>query len=197
MNTILIRTPIGIRTKVEWCYLLGAFGVSVAGTEKKITTLPEKLGYSSVTSQGLPFYTGNIEYDQKITTPDCDLTVKVSEYRGALIRVFLDGEDKGVIAFDPFTLDLGHVTAGEHTITLRCYGTRYNAFRSAAQHRSERKMGRTRYLAHNRRQVVLRVPPARRGHPQSARVNNARSLNDAINLTTDIKAAASLSLRQL
>ena len=127
-NTILIRTPIGIRTKVEWCYLLGAFGVSVAGTEKKITALPEKLGYSSVTSQGLPFYTGNIEYDQKITTPDCDLTVKVSEYRGALIRVFLDGEDKGVIAFDPFTLDLGHVTAGEHTITLRCYGTRYNAF---------------------------------------------------------------------
>ena len=42
--------------------------------------------------------------------------------------MFLDGEDKGVVAFDPFTLDLGHVTAGEHTITLRCYGTRYNAF---------------------------------------------------------------------
>ena len=33
-----------------------------------------------------------------------------------------------MIAFDPFTLDFGKVSAGDHTLTLRLFGTRYNAF---------------------------------------------------------------------
>lgn len=127
-NELLIRTPIGVRTKVEWCYIMGDFGVRVCGCRKTVTKLPEKLGYSDITSQGLPFYTGNIDYVQPITTPDCFLSVRVSEYRGALVRVFLDGKDMGVIAFDPFTLDFGKVSAGDHTLTLRLFGTRYNAF---------------------------------------------------------------------
>ena len=127
-NELLIRTPIGVRTKVEWCYIMGDFGVRVCGCRKTVTRLPEKLGYSDITSQGLPFYTGNIDYVQPITTPDCFLSVRVSEYRGALVRVFLDGKDMGVIAFDPFTLDFGKVSAGDHTLTLRLFGTRYNAF---------------------------------------------------------------------
>ncbi len=127
-NELLIRTPIGIRTKVEWCYLLGDFGVKVAGCEKTITPLPEKLGFSTVTDQGLPFYTGNIEYDEEIETPDCELVVRATEYRGELIRVFLDGMDKGVIAYEPYRLNLGKVSAGKHTITYRLYGNRFNAF---------------------------------------------------------------------
>ena len=127
-NILLVRTPIGIRTKVEWCYLLGAFGVRVAGCEKTICALPEKLGYSTVTGQSLPFYTGNIEYTEELDTPDCELNVKISEYRGALVKVFLDGEDKGVIAFDPYRLSLGRVTAGRHKLTFKLFGTRFNAF---------------------------------------------------------------------
>ena len=127
-NTLLIRTPIGIRTKVEWCYLLGGFGVRVAGCEKTLTTLPAKLGYSTVTAQNLPFYTGSVEYTEEIETPACELAVKVSEYRGALVKVFLDGEDKGVIAFDPYKLNLGRVEAGRHTLTYKLFGTRFNAF---------------------------------------------------------------------
>lgn len=127
-NELLIRTPIGIRTKIEWCYLLGDFGVRLAGCERTITSLPEKLGFSTVTSQALPFYTGNIEYDEEIETPDCELIVRATEYRGALIRVFLDGEDKGVIAFSPYRLSLGRVSKGKHTVTYRLYGNRFNAF---------------------------------------------------------------------
>lgn len=127
-NELLIRTPIGIRTKVEWCYLLGDFGVKVAGCAKTLTSLPEKLGFSTVTDQGLPFYTGNIEYTEEIETDDCEMTVRATEYRGALIRVFLDGEDKGIIAYSPYRLDLGKVKAGKHKITYRLYGNRFNAF---------------------------------------------------------------------
>ena len=127
-NVLLIRTPIGIRTKVEWCYLLGDFGVRLAGCEKTLQLLPEKLGFSTVTDQGLPFYTGNIEYDEEIDTPECELVVRATEYRGELIRVFLDGEDKGVIAFAPYRLELGKVSEGRHVITYRLYGNRFNAF---------------------------------------------------------------------
>ncbi len=127
-NVLLVRTPIGIRTKVEWCYLLGEFGVKVAGCERTICALPEKLGYSTITSQSLPFYTGNIDYIEEIDTPDCELIARVSEYRGALVRVFLDGEDKGVIAFDPFRLNLGRVKAGRHKLVFRLFGNRFNAF---------------------------------------------------------------------
>ncbi|MCI8387713.1 MAG: hypothetical protein HFE63_04530 [Clostridiales bacterium] len=127
-NTLLIRTPLGIRTKVEWCYLLGEFGVRVAGCEKTICELPKKLGYSTVTAQNLPFYTGNIEYTEEIETPDCELIAKVSEYRGALVKVSLDGKDVGQIAFDPYRLNLGKVKAGKHTITFKLFGTRFNAF---------------------------------------------------------------------
>ncbi|MBQ8509269.1 MAG: hypothetical protein IJ493_05105 [Clostridia bacterium] len=127
-NTLLVRSPIGIRTKIEWCYLLGDFGVKVAGCAKTICALPEKLGFSTVTAQNLPFYTGNISYTQEIETGDCELVVKATEYRGALIRVALDGEDKGVIAFNPCRLNLGRVAAGKHTITYTLFGTRFNAF---------------------------------------------------------------------
>ncbi|MBE6611037.1 MAG: hypothetical protein E7632_00980 [Ruminococcaceae bacterium] len=127
-NVLLIRSPIGSRTRIEWCYLLGDFGVKVAGCEKTITALPEKLGYSTVTAQNLPFYTGNIEYTEEIDTPDCQLVVRASEYRGALVKVFLDGRDMGVIAFDPMRLDLGKVSAGRHTLTYKLFGTRFNAF---------------------------------------------------------------------
>ena len=114
-NELLIRTPIGVRTKVEWCYIMGDFGVRVCGCRKTVTKLPEKLGYSDITSQGLPFYTGNIDYVQPITTPDCFLSVRVSEYRGALVRVFLDGKDMGVIAFDPSHLTSESVGRGSYT----------------------------------------------------------------------------------
>ena len=127
-NTLLIRSPIGVNTRLEWCYILGGFGVRLAGRRAAITTLPETLGFSSITGQLLPFYTGNIEYDEDIEMPDCSLEVRVSEYRGALVRVFLDGVDKGVIAFDPYRLKLGNVPAGRHRLTFRCYGTRFNIF---------------------------------------------------------------------
>lgn len=129
-NILLIRTPIGVRTKVEWCYILGQFGVNVVGCEKNVKALPEKLGYSSVVNQNLSFYSGNIEYTEQIETPDCELEVKISEYQGALVRVFLDGEDKGVVAFDPYRLNLGRVSAGTHTLTYKLFGTRANAFGS-------------------------------------------------------------------
>ncbi len=129
-NTLLVRTPVGIRTKIEWCYMLGKFGVKIKGIEKTVTEIPKVLGYSDLTRQDLPFYTGNVKYFETVDVPEgCDdLSVRISEFTGALVKVYVDGKCRGIIFSEPFCARLGHFEPGKHKITLEYFGTRENAF---------------------------------------------------------------------
>lgn len=128
-NELLIRVPIGKRISIENFFLLGDFDVTVQGCEKKITAPSTKIGFGSVTNQGMPFYGGNVIYKVKTNLPRSgDLTIRANYYRGALIRVRFDGKDAGIIAFDPFAINLGHVSAGEHTVEFTLFGNRINTF---------------------------------------------------------------------
>ena len=82
--------------------------------------------FGDIVSQGLPFYTGNLLYRFKVRA-EGDFTLRVPRYRGGLIKVFVDGEDAGNIAFSPYTLRI-HCAPGEHDIAVRLYGTRQNGF---------------------------------------------------------------------
>ena len=127
-NRITLHLPYGKRTNVEWCYVLGAFGVQVAGTQKTVTPLPEKLAFADVTTQGLPFYGANIDYHIPVTMhEDAKLAVHASLYRGALIGVSVDGERAGSIALPPYTCALP-LKKGAHTLTLTLFGNRMNSF---------------------------------------------------------------------
>ena len=127
-NVIEIRVPIGKRTNLEAFYLLGDFGVRVRGVEKVLTAPPAKLGFGSVTGQGLPFYTGCVDYKLPFDAEGDTVTVRVPHYRGGLVKVFVDGEDKGNIAFSPCERTVTGLTPGRHEMTLRLYGTRINGF---------------------------------------------------------------------
>ena len=84
--------PFGKRTNVEWCYILGDFGVRVCGCESIVTSRQQKLGFGDVTPQGLPFYGANITYVTELDMPqDGAVKVHASNYRGSLIGVSLDG----------------------------------------------------------------------------------------------------------
>ena len=110
---------------------MGNFGVSVLGRNKKITNLPDKLGYASVTNQRLPFYGGNITYKTEINIEkECNAELVVSRYRGSLIRVKIDGKDSGCIVYPPYNLKLGKLSAGKHTVEITCFGNRANTFGS-------------------------------------------------------------------
>lgn len=127
-NRIVLQLPYGKRTNVEWCYVLGAFGVRVAGTQKTVTPLPEKLAFADVTTQGLPFYGANIDYHIPVTMEkDARLAVHASLYRGALIGVSVDGERVGSIALPPYICTLP-LKKGAHTLTLTLFGNRMNSF---------------------------------------------------------------------
>ncbi len=125
-NILEITLPFGKRTNTEWCYLLGDFGVSLAGREKVITVLPEKLGFGSITTQGLPFYGGNITYH--LEAEGENIQIDATQYRGALIGVSVDGENKGKIVYPPYILEINGLDAGAHKIDITLFGNRYNAF---------------------------------------------------------------------
>lgn len=127
-NIIEVELPFGRRTNVEWCYLLGEFGVKIAGEHREIVALPTKLGFDDVTRQELPHYGGNIRYLIPFATEGGSVKLTIPHYNGAAVRIELDGDTKGHIAYPPYEMDLGTLKSGEHHLTVTLLGNRQNAF---------------------------------------------------------------------
>ena len=128
-NTLRVTIPFGERSNCEAMYLLGDFGVRIAGRLLTVTSLPDKLGFSDLTYQGLPFYGGEVSYHIPITLDaESDMTVTVPHYTAAVNTVSVDGERKAIIAYPPYTAELGRLENGEHTVTVTSYISRRNAF---------------------------------------------------------------------
>ena len=83
-------------------------------------------GFGDIVAQNLPFYTGNLLYRFRVRSEGA-FTVRVPRYRGGLVKVFVDGEDRGNIAFSPYALKID-AEPGEHEVAVRLYGTRQNGF---------------------------------------------------------------------
>ncbi|MDD6276608.1 MAG: hypothetical protein PUB20_07290, partial [Clostridia bacterium] len=127
-NILEITLPLGSRTNTEACYILGNFGVSVKGRKAKITEPANKIPFGKLSEYGMPFYGGNTEYRFKVCSFNGFIKIKVTDYRGGLIRVYVDNEDKGTIIYAPYELNVTGLSDGEHEVTLKLYGHRYNTF---------------------------------------------------------------------
>lgn len=128
-NELVLEMDFTEKTNVEWCYILGDFGVSAQGCRPSLTSFPDSLVYGDVTAMKLPFYGADILYKTEFTTDQQhDAELFVPRFQGTLIRVWVDGQDKGPIAFAPHTLDLGSLSPGKHQLSLLLYGNRYNSF---------------------------------------------------------------------
>ena len=127
-SIITVKIPIAMRRNLEWAYVLGDFGVDVFGVKTQINEKYEKIGFSSLTEQRMPFYSGNVTYKFDIETDDCDLGITTPLYRGAVIDVKIDGEEKGNIAYSPYELRVKDVKKGTHKVEITLYGTRFNSF---------------------------------------------------------------------
>ncbi|MBE6654576.1 MAG: hypothetical protein E7608_03880 [Ruminococcaceae bacterium] len=126
-NEILVTLRFGNVNSIESCYLLGNFGVEVRGYYPVITELPDVLYFKDIVDQKLAFYGGNVRYSFKINGGG-QKTIEVGKYRGAVIKVLVDGEEKGYVDFPPHRLYLGELSEGEHTVDLILYGNRMNTF---------------------------------------------------------------------
>jgi len=127
INVIEVILPFGRRTNVEWCYLLGAFGVRLCGAHRELIPLQKTLGFDSVVHQGLAHYGGNITYHLHVHTNGGRLTLTVPHYAGTAIRVEV-GEAKAYIAYPPYRLELGTLPPGDHCVKLTLLGNRQNCF---------------------------------------------------------------------
>ncbi len=128
INTLEITVPIGKRTSIENAFITGDFDVYVQGCTKKIKAVSDKIGFGDITSQGMPFYGGNLTYTAEIDTPDCELNIRASRFRGSLVSVNIDGKEAGIIAYAPYTLKIKDIPAGKHTVEFVHYGNRINTF---------------------------------------------------------------------
>ncbi|HOA30351.1 MAG TPA: hypothetical protein PKM70_00295, partial [Clostridia bacterium] len=128
-NILEVSIPFGKRTNVEWCYILGDFGVVVEGTRKTITERNDKVRYGTITDQGMPFYGANIVYHNEIELDeDSALRVRIPKYRGALVKVLLDSREVGKIVYTPYELVIPNVKKGKHVLGFVLYGNRHNSF---------------------------------------------------------------------
>ncbi len=133
-----ITLPFGPRTNVEWCYLLGSFGVKVCGHESTVIPQPKALGFGDIVPQGLPFYGGKLTYQFDFTSNGGALSLRVPHYKAAVLTVSLDGEKVATLAYPPYRIALGTPAAGEHRLEISAYISRQNAF--GTLHLSDRRV---------------------------------------------------------
>ena len=115
------------RGNVEWCYLLGDFGVRQMGDHCVLTPSVRELGMGDWATQGLPFYAGDVTYFFDAEAGDNGITLRVPQYRGAVLEITLDGQRQGLIAYAPYILHMD-AAPGAHRIGIKVYGNRVNAF---------------------------------------------------------------------
>jgi hypothetical protein len=126
-NVVEIEAPFSERSRLEACYLLGEFDVTLAGCNAKLAPPTKEIGFGSVAAQGMPFYGGNVSYYTEIETEECMARFHVANFGAHCVRVFVDGEDAGLIALAPFVVEK-KLKAGKHVVEFLCYGNRNNTF---------------------------------------------------------------------
>jgi len=108
-------------------YILGDFGVTVDGYSCVITKPVRSLDFGDITSQGLPFYGGNLIYHLGAEIPTDKFTIRATQYRGHLLKVKVDGKDYGPLVYSPYEMEIP-AGKGKHKIDLVCFGSRINTF---------------------------------------------------------------------
>lgn len=127
-NVLTVTWPFGRNTDVENCFILGDFAVKTEGETAKIAAFDTPAVFGDLTRQGFPFYGGTVTYRFRAKAARGRLTLRVSDYKGALMRVFVDGKDAGRIIYPPYELTVDGLADGEHEIALKLYLHRYNTF---------------------------------------------------------------------
>lgn len=128
LHELILRLPFNRKSDIEWCYLLGDFGVRVAGSHVRIVAPVRELAFGDWTGQGLPFYGGNVTYHCCLEGSDETLAIAAPSFKAPLLSVDFDERKVGSIAFAPFEVNLGQVKLGEHRIDLTAFGNRINCF---------------------------------------------------------------------
>jgi len=137
-NELILKVKFEQRTNIENCFILGKFGVKLAGKFAKLTTYPKELPFGDISKMGLPFYGGNVTYKCRIYSHGKPLLLESTYFRAPLLTVKVNGKEIGPIAYAPYIIDLGHLPEGWHELDITAYGNRVNTF--GTLHNSDEKL---------------------------------------------------------
>ncbi len=128
-NTLETVKPLTASSCTENLFLLGRFGVRVTGPEAVIVPAPETLFYSDWTHQGYPFYSGVMTYLVRFRAGGGRrMKLRLGRFAAPCVTVSLDGGRAQNVSLAPSEADLGIPEEGEHTLEIRVYPSRINAF---------------------------------------------------------------------
>ena len=123
----LTSTRFSVHQEIEPIYVLGDFALVSAEKGWKIT--PAKaLEYGSWKAQGLPFYQATVKYDYTIaiTKEDASLVVSLPKWAGTVASVKVNGEEAGLIAWQPNQLEVKGLKKGDTTLSVEVIGSLKN-----------------------------------------------------------------------
>lgn len=94
---------------LEALYMLGQFGVTLEGTRKILTVLPDRIAAGDLVPQGLPFYSGKVTYrlDTHIKPQNGErVWVRLNGFDGACVKATSPGRFPRIIAWQPYETDV-------------------------------------------------------------------------------------------
>ena len=92
-HTIELALAFTRKTSIEWFYLLGDFGVRLAGDRSIMTEPVRLLSFGDWTRQGLPFYGGNVTYHCRL--PEVPASrVQVPQFCAAGLKLVSSGTER-------------------------------------------------------------------------------------------------------
>ncbi len=115
----------------EIIYLLGDFGVDIKENGFIITSLPYFVKISDLTEQKFPFYSSNFGYLTEIEKIELKenqrIFLRIPEFRGVGIRIFIDGKEVGVLPWEPYEIDITDYIKEKSKLVIEILGHRRNS----------------------------------------------------------------------
>ncbi|MFH1477659.1 MAG: glycosyl hydrolase [Verrucomicrobiota bacterium] len=130
-NELLLTTRYGQKDNLEAIYFTGEFGFKwVNGTNPVITKMPATLKIGDWCEQGFPCYSSAITYSMELdinADPGKKIVLEVPDWKGALVRVHVNGRKAGNIAWKPYEVEITNfVVNGKNKVAIEVVGTRRN-----------------------------------------------------------------------
>ena len=129
VNTLtVVSRPMNVLSELDRGYILGNFSLQPISRGFKLT--PEKkLEIGDWTKQGMQMYSDKIAYEHTmdISKKNASYIVALQEWRGSCAEVYVNDQLAGIIAFDPFELDVTrYLIDGKNKISVNVVGTLRN-----------------------------------------------------------------------
>ena len=130
VNELAIElSPMKIHAEIEPAYILGNFTVQPAAKGFTIHPPVKTFVAGNWKEQGWPFYPGAVSYAKTfdVANPSGHYRVSLNNWTGTVVAVTVNGQQAGVIGFEPYVLDVSKfIRQGANTVEVKVVGSNKN-----------------------------------------------------------------------